>query len=710
THEVGHWLNLKHIWGDEPACNADDLVADTPQQKRENYFCPTFPVGPSAAGGSCSGISSMFMNYMDYVDDACMYMFTKGQRDRMIAVLNTTRASLALSVGCQNTLAANFTANTTTVAAGGSVNFTSTSTGGPTAYAWTFQGGTPGTSTAQNPTGIVYNTPGTYPVSLTITGPSGSHTRTVPGYITVTNPSSCADTLNLPFPGQPTLYTSSSGGVSNGYVSGNNGFGDKAKAEYFANAGSSNQVTGGIFSFGVAKAANASSAVTITVWDNSGTGGKPGTVLGSQTLPISTIAANIASNSLTTVNFTNPVIVSGPFYMGVQLSNAPGDTVALITNRHNDSPAGLGWEQDAGNTWESYSTNWNLNISNAIFPLVDATPPVVNFTSSATTTCTGTSVTFNAGTTGATAYSWSFPGGTPATSTAANPTVTYTTAGSYNVSLTASTTACNMITTVNRPNAITVIDAPTIIVNPAAPQFCTPTPVSLTASGATTYTWSPATGLSSTTGASVVANPTTSTVYTVTGTTAGCSSTAQVAITVSNINTSFTASPTIINLANMPGTVTFTNNTTNATFYNWNFGDPGGGAANTSSVRNPPAYTYTAPGTYTVTLTSSVSSGCNDVKTATITVVNAVGLEEAFASGSIKIYPNPAQNYLNVEVPQRENITEISLTNAIGQVMATQKPAAGQARLKVSSLPAGIYFVKISNAEGSITKKISVNP
>ncbi len=80
THEVGHWLNLRHIWGDATCGN--DQVGDTPVHNTANYGCP-------AAGhkSTCSGTPvEMTMNYMDYTDDACMYMFSIGQETRMLAV------------------------------------------------------------------------------------------------------------------------------------------------------------------------------------------------------------------------------------------------------------------------------------------------------------------------------------------------------------------------------------------------------------------------------------------------------------------------------------------------------------------------------------------------------------------------------------------------------------------------------------------------
>lgn len=75
THEVGHWLNLRHIWGDG-RCNRDDYVSDTPKSDRSNYGCPTYPTVHCRT-------TDMTMNYMDYTDDDCMYMFTNGQNDRM---------------------------------------------------------------------------------------------------------------------------------------------------------------------------------------------------------------------------------------------------------------------------------------------------------------------------------------------------------------------------------------------------------------------------------------------------------------------------------------------------------------------------------------------------------------------------------------------------------------------------------------------------
>lgn len=90
THEVGHYFNLRHIWGDTPDCSGSDLVADTPNCAGPNFGEPAFPT--ITCGNGPNG--DMFVNYMDYTDDAAMFMFTAQQVLRMRATLDTTRKGL----------------------------------------------------------------------------------------------------------------------------------------------------------------------------------------------------------------------------------------------------------------------------------------------------------------------------------------------------------------------------------------------------------------------------------------------------------------------------------------------------------------------------------------------------------------------------------------------------------------------------------------
>jgi hypothetical protein len=90
THEVGHWLNLRHIWADTEDCNGSDLVADTPNSEGPNYGKPRFPHVTCNNGPN----GDMFVNYMDYVDDDTMVMFTAQQVVRMRTALESARADL----------------------------------------------------------------------------------------------------------------------------------------------------------------------------------------------------------------------------------------------------------------------------------------------------------------------------------------------------------------------------------------------------------------------------------------------------------------------------------------------------------------------------------------------------------------------------------------------------------------------------------------
>lgn len=101
THEVGHFLGLRHIWGDNSTCpatntaNDKDFVADTPAANAANFGCPT---GTNTCTGNPG--NDMIENYMDYTDDTCMSVFTTGQKARIVTVLNGSprRSTLKSSV------------------------------------------------------------------------------------------------------------------------------------------------------------------------------------------------------------------------------------------------------------------------------------------------------------------------------------------------------------------------------------------------------------------------------------------------------------------------------------------------------------------------------------------------------------------------------------------------------------------------------------
>ncbi len=372
THEIGHWFNLRHINGDSNCGN--DQVADTPTQASLNFGCPTFP--KISCGNGPNG--EMFMNYMDYVDDNCMIMFTNGQSTRMNTSITASRATLLTSQGCVPVTIgapnADFVASATNITVGTSINFTDLSSGSPTTWLWTFTGGTPSSSNVQNPTNITYNTAGVYPVSLTVTNAQGNDTETKNGYITV-NPAGggggCDTLSNFPPTATPTLLFSNNGG----YVSGHNNYLDMGKADKFSQTIQPNYaVTGLLIGFGVAKNANTTNTFNMKIWNATGPGGAPGaTALATVAKTYAAAAADVIGGSLTYASFATPVVVTSPFFAGIDFTYAVGDTLAIIHTADGEVTPGTSWEQFDTGTWYAFSdatSSWGIDVGMAIYPIL----------------------------------------------------------------------------------------------------------------------------------------------------------------------------------------------------------------------------------------------------------------------------------------------------------------------------------------------------
>lgn len=213
THEVGHWLGLRHIWGDSECGN--DFVFDTPVHKDANFGCYTWPkFNDCQEGDSIRG--EMFMNYMDYTDDDCTNMFTKGQKAVMDLVLEGPVDSVPNLLGFRENLwitsnliatgvlnnppiacapIASFFSNRQMICQGTSVSYTDNSyNGAVSSRQWTFEGGNNTSSTTANPT-ITYTQPGKYDVTLDVNNSQGSSSITKDDYVIVS--SNTADDNNI---------------------------------------------------------------------------------------------------------------------------------------------------------------------------------------------------------------------------------------------------------------------------------------------------------------------------------------------------------------------------------------------------------------------------------------------------------------------------------------------------------------------------------
>ncbi len=456
THEVGHWLNLYHIWGDDGgSCSGSDQVGDTPNQANSNGGSPTFPRTDACTPAS-PGV--MFMNYMDYTNDAAMYMFTNGQNTRIQSLFATggSKASLKNSLGCvpvSNSPVALFTGTPTTICPGSSVAFTSQSTGAPTSYSWTFTGGTPSTSTATAPT-VVYNTPGTYTVSLTVSNSFGTNTLTKTAYINVVNASPLPVVEGFEsttFP--PANWTIGNPDNLTAWVrtTSASGFGTSTASAYFDNytsnySGQKDYIYSPSYDF-----TNVTNGRL--KWDYAYT-----------YYQTSYDSLQIMYSIDCGVTWTN-LWKKG----GVSLATATGISAKFV-------PTASQWKRDSvslsalvGKSNVKFAfiniTKYgnsllldNINIFNAIST---CSKPVADFTAAPTTVNVGSTVAFtDLSTNSPTSWAWSFGGGTPATSSAQNPTITFNTIGTYNVTLTASN-ACGASTAVTKTAYINVVNGST---------------------------------------------------------------------------------------------------------------------------------------------------------------------------------------------------------------------------------------------------------
>lgn len=426
THETGHWLGLRHIWGD--ANCGDDFCADTPPQASASSGCPVGRV-------SC-GATNMVQNYMDYSNDACMNIFTLNQKDRIRAVMALSpRRNTLLSSNVCGTLVAtrpvsNFRADNQQVLLGGQIKFNDLSDGFPTSWSWTFEGGTPATSTEQNPT-VTYTQPGKFKVTLVTTNAIGQSDPVVrTEYIEVLNAGLCSDMTN--FNGTPTVLREANG---TGYVAGQNSHRSQAVSEFFTNKLGYSNLAGASLKFGVAKAAKGASTesvVTVTVWNGRGFQNGPGAILTQKDVPLRVILDDVANNRPTTVTFDRNVPLSSlPFHIGIILPYATGDTVALVTTKNGESLSATSWRQNQKGDWLRYADSLGLNVAHNISANVGQ-KSFVQIAASAIFIDPGQTVTLNAR--GASIFTWSGAGlnTTLGPQVIAQPTQTtsYTVAGS----------------------------------------------------------------------------------------------------------------------------------------------------------------------------------------------------------------------------------------------------------------------------------------
>jgi PKD repeat protein len=427
THETGHWLGLRHIWGDGPCGN--DFCGDTPTQESESRGC--------VPGRVSCGNTNMVQNYMDYSDDQCMNLFTLCQKNRMRAVMDISprRRELANSQACGTQVVSvpipEFRADRRVVLRGATVRFTDLSRNFPTSWQWTFQGGVPSTSTAQNPE-VRYDSAGKFTVTLVVSNRVGASPPLVrTEYIEVVDAGLCGTLSN--FNGTPSVLRLPP--PARGFAAGHNSLKHRAKSEYFDNSLGYTNLSGASIRFGYAYARGGTtteSTVTVLVWGARGFQGAPAPVLERKEVPLRTILQDVANGVPTEVTFDRNVPTGGfGFHVGVELKYE-GDSVAIVTTRDGEWTRGTAWEQDSTGRWERYTIARGQNVAHAIFPVVGMKSSVQVATSSVVVDA-GETVTLNAR--GASVFTWQSPNNDlsntlgPQVSVQPTQTTTYTVTG-----------------------------------------------------------------------------------------------------------------------------------------------------------------------------------------------------------------------------------------------------------------------------------------
>lgn len=626
--------------------------------------------------------------------------------------INANAAMQCISATLNWAPQADFTANFTTVTAGGSITFTDLSVYNPTTWSWTFQGGTPATYNGQVPPPVVYSTPGTYSVSLTVTNANGSDTETRLNYITVNAGSGC-ELINYPIPAAWTLvnyYTGATVG-QDGWINGNNVYDDQEKAMYFDASASPYTLLVSVYvAYGRAYSANPAKLVPMKIYD--GTSGSPGALLGTVNATMGQIMADEAGGSYTEYSFVNsPVTLpaSKKFFCSVDVSSlqwqpSPSvhDTLSVVSNSAGQTTPSAIWEKQSDGNWYQYTTagSWNLSASLVIHPALTSTNSVATFTQTSTTICEGNQIIFDAtGSTYEDTLLWYFPGGSPTTSNSINPSVTYNAPGNYQAILYVVGGGCSMFDsafvnlTINANPVLTVSATPTATI-------CAGNTVNLSASGASSYIWSPATDLNNPNIANPVSTPSASITYNVQGTGAnGCVTNASIPITVQNVPVaSFAMSDTFICVN---GSITYDgSNSVDATSFSWTFT----GGSPSTSTSSAPVVTYSTAGIYSATLIVTNTCG-NDTVVYPNVGVGCTGIGEY--SETWNAWYNPDANHLQVNSPVRNTPVTATVVNSIGQVVFSVSVPAGANIFYIDMSPyaTGLYSLQVSGGEETYIMK-----
>lgn len=613
----------------------------------------------------------------------------------------------------------------------------------PTSWSWVFQGGNPATSSSSNPS-VQWSTPGTYSVSLTVSNASGTDTKTKLTYINVAGPSPLPFSEGFQAPlFLPTGWTPNNLWNDSLYwqrVTGVGGYGTSTACAMFDNyvynaPGDRDEMRTPKFDFSNVAKANLKFDVAYARYD----------AFNSDTLQVM-----ISTNCGTT--WTNLYLKGGS---NLATSADQGAKFVPAANKWRTETIDLTPYAGQGNVMFSFLNRGgygqpiyvdNINLA---FPT-----PTLN-TMNISSVCIVPTYTFSNISQASSSYTWNFQGGTPATSTATNPAVSYASPGTYTFSI----QGINGTSTAVIVKSITVLAEPTIAASSVT--YCAGNSFTLNSNttGATAYTWSDASGVVGT-NSLLVGTASASAFYTLVANNPACSSqgvftlnvnptptltannhtvcqgnsatlsvsgaasyswtapsssSESVVVTPAN-NTNYTVTGTTTNCSSSKTISVFVVPLPVAVGSSSNASCPacpdGTAEAIVSSGSTPYTYTWTPaggnaslaagllPGCYTVTIEDTF--GC---KTETTTCVGFyVGLPVQSLTTGLTIFPNPSQNKFNVKFADTR--FDFTVYNNLGQIVLSGNNIDGSTTLNLGEQAKGIYLVEVKSVSGSQRKKL----
>lgn len=659
THESGHWLGLRHIWGDG-GCTVDDFCNDTPKSDAANYNCPNTNSCTDSYGAPwpAANPADMVENYMDYTDDACMDTYTADQKTRMRAVmtLSPRRASLAASTKCQVAVGDDAGISSITSPSGSICG----STINPSVVLRNY-----GTSTLTS-VDILYNLDGGGNSTYNWTGSlaAGATTSVSLG---VMSPSAGAHTLNV------------STNLPNGSTDVNTGNDGNSSAFTMVIGGEVITLTIDTDCYGEETYWELKDASTTLI----ASGGNIETVIPPGGLQNGTVQGDQGAYGPEVQIVENFCLTSGCY-----------DFVL-----YDDWGDGMNAAGDAGCT---VNGNWVITnasmtvlaqMSSAAFGNSDAANfclsavAAANFNTSSPK-CVNNQVTFTDASSLATSWNWNFgAGATPATATGAGPhNVTYSSAGTKSVTLSINSGA-------DVSNQSIVINA-----NPTAPTIsaggsttiCQGSSVNLTSSQSSGNVWS-------TTSTNATISASTAGAYTVTYTDGnGCSATsAPTTVTVNALPTASLAA--FSNICVTAGPLTLTG------------GTPAGGTYSGTGVAGGTFTPATAGiGTHVISYTVTDGNNCSRTVTSNIVVDACASIDEV-ENSSLVIFPNPTKTDLTI-VSESNPIVSINVYDATGRLVeAISNINTNKINVDVTEYSTGVYNFEIKTNTSVLRKRVIKN-